>query len=153
MKIKERIIATIQEAIPDLVLLNDPYTVITAAGMILTDIPIQNTDDIDILVSVRDELLLQQIWSKRLVNNFQTHNDHLFNSCIHRYHFNLIDIEVMADLKVHKPEGWTPVEINEVLQIQINKYFVISVPTKEEQKRLLLLFGRDKDLRRLSLFK
>ena len=153
MKIKERIIATIQEAIPDLILLNDPYTVITAAGMILTDIPIQNTDDIDILVSVRDELLLQQIWSKRLIKNFQTHNDHLFKSCIHRYHFNLIDIEVMANFMVQKPEGWIPVEVNESLQVQINKDFAITVPTKKEQKRLLLLFGRDKDLRRLILFK
>jgi hypothetical protein len=153
MKIKERIIATIQEAIPDLLLLNDPYTVITAAGMILIDIPIQNTDDIDILVSARDELLLQKIWSNRLVNNFQTHNDHLFNSCIHRYHFSLIDIEVMANLKVNKPEGWIPVEINEALQIQINKDFTITVPTKGEQKRLLQLFGRDKDMQRLSLFK
>ena len=85
---------------------------------------------------------MQQIWSNRLINNFQTHNDHLFKSCIHRYHFSLIDIEVMANLKVHKPEGWTPVEVNESLQVQINKDFAITVPTKEEQKRLLILFGR-----------
>lgn len=46
---------------------------------------------------------------------------------------------------------WQNVHISDFCEVPIGN-MVVKIPTLDEQKRLLLLFGRDKDLKRIRLF-
>lgn len=151
MQIKEKIIETLRLAAPGLKELQGTYYIITAAAMILSGVPIQDTDDIDILVNREDEELLQRLWGGRLMKHNYSENG-LFNSLVHRYHFPQIDIEVIADLQICKQQCWLPVKVREYCRMSIEEGLSVNVPTHAEQERMLRLFGRQKDKKRLQLF-
>lgn len=56
----------------------------------------------------------------------------------------------MGDLQIKKNDIWQSVCVKEYKEIFIGN-LIIKIPTIEEQKRILSLFGREKDLKRILI--
>lgn len=56
----------------------------------------------------------------------------------------------MGNLQVKKNNIWQPVCVQEYREVSVGK-MIVRIPTIEEQKRILSLFGREKDLKRLQI--
>ena len=54
-------------------------------------------------------------------------------------------VEVMGDLEVRVAGDWQPVRVASEVQVEVNGQ-AIPVPALFEQRRILALFGREKDL-------
>jgi hypothetical protein len=121
------------------------------SALILSGINIEHTSDIDILVSERDALWLQSEWKNKLIN-FTSADSVLFRSNLSRYKFSEMDIEILGSLEVNKEDIWTPVEIKDFIIFETDD-FQVKTPTLEEQERILVFFGRKKDLDRLDLIR
>lgn len=80
----------------------------------------------------------------------ETKEDDLFRSNFARFKLPLMDIEVMGDLQIKKNDIWQSVCVKEYEEIFIGN-LIIKIPTIEEQKRILSLFGREKDLKRILI--
>ena len=74
----------------------------------------------------------------------------MFRSNFARFKLPLMDIEVMGDLQIKKNDIWQSVCVKEYKEIFIGN-LIIKIPTIEEQKRILSLFGREKDLKRILI--
>ena len=150
MTVEEKITCTLAEAFPALQLLRDNFHLIGSAALFLSGIRMDEIYDIDILVSERDADFLSVEWENRLIKEHVTTNDELFSSKFARYRFSFLDIEIMGDLKVNIRGIWQPLEIteNESVTTEIHE---IRVPTLEKQKKILQLFGREKDKQRIKL--
>lgn len=144
--IKDQIITQLLSVKDDLNQLKDNYCIIGASGLILLDMEVGETSDIDILVSNRDAELLDVLWNKYKAPDFATKEDDLFISDFSRYTFNLLDIEIMGELRVKTNGVFEKLEIKEFIPVTLDKDFTVNIPTLEEYKKMLLLFGREKDL-------
>ena len=80
----------------------------------------------------------------------KTKEDDLFHSSFARFKLPLMDIEVMGNLQVKKNNIWQSVYVNEYNEVFIGD-LIIRIPTIEEQKRILSLFGREKDLKKILI--
>lgn len=146
---KHKIISTLAEITSALNQLEDNFYIIGAAGLILSDLEIGETQDIDILTSSRDSDKLQQLYKNILEEHPITKENNLFKSNFARLKHPIMDIEVMGDLKVMSNGNWLPVEINQYRIVPINN-LNIKIPTIKEQVKLLKLFGREKDFKRIK---
>ncbi len=151
MELHEKIQQVLKEAYPVLKTLDDNWFIIGSSGLILGGINLKNTSDIDILVSVRDAQKLKMAWKDQRITDFDSSDTELFQSDFSRYNFGVLDIEIIGGLKVYNSGQWIPLIINEDITIS-SPYFEVKIPTLEEQKRILLLFGREKDLEKVQLF-
>lgn len=150
MKLRDRIFAVLKDAYPALRLLEDEWYIIGTSGLVLAGVNLEKTSDIDILTSVRDAEKLKIAWKNRMRKDFDSSNTELFESDFSRYDFGTLDIEIMGGLKVNHSGKWIPLTISDHLHI-LTPDFEIKVPTLEEQKKILLLFGREKDLKKIKL--
>lgn len=80
----------------------------------------------------------------------KTKEDDLFRSNFARFNLPLMDIEVMGNLQIKKNNIWQSVYVHEYKEVDIGN-LIIKIPTIKEQKRILFLFGREKDLKRISI--
>lgn len=151
MKIKEKIIQTLAEVADKLQDIKSEWYIIGSSAMILSGIGINETSDIDILTTVEGADELQQALREYMETTPKTKEDDLFHSNFARFNLPLMDIEVMGGLQVKKNDMWQNVHIDGFCEISIEN-MIIRIPTLNEQKRLLLLFGRDKDLKRIGMF-
>jgi len=149
MNIKEKIFSALKESYPTLKQLKDDFYIIGASALILSGIEIENTSDIDILVTERDAVWLRKEWENKSIN-FIPSNSVLFRSNYSRYEFPDMDIEIIGSLKVNKEGIWKPLVIKDFIIFETDE-FQVKIPTIEEQVRILILFGRKKDLDRLDL--
>ena len=149
MNIKEKIFSALRESYPQLKQLKDDYYIIGATALILSDIEIENTNDIDILVSDRDADWLRSEWKNKKID-ITTDTSVLFRSNYSRYRFSNIEIEILGSLEVNKENSWRPLVINDFTNYR-TKDFQVKIPTLAEQVRILNFFGRKKDLDRLKL--
>ena len=150
MTIKEKIFYTLEEASHSLHLLKDNFYLIGSAALILSGFELDKMYDIDILVSDRDADFLREEWGNQLIKDHITSDDKLFSSKFARYKFSVLDIEIMGELKVNKNGIWERLEITENESIADGN-FQIKIPTLNEQNRILQLFGREKDKKRIKL--
>jgi len=150
MTIEEKIIYTLKEASHSLLLLKDNFYLIGSAALSLSGVKLDKMYDTDILVSDRDADFLRAEWGNRLFKENITMDDELFFSKFARYKFSVLDIEIMGDLKVNKKGIWERLKITENESIAVGN-FEIKIPTLFEQKRILQLFGREKDRKRIKL--
>ena len=150
MTIEEKISYTLGEASHSLRLLKDSFYIIGSAALSISGFKLDEMHDIDILVSARDADFLGKEWGNRFIKGNITKDDELFASKFTRYKFSVLDIEIMGELKVNKNGIWERLEITECKSIDKGG-FEIKIPTLEEQKRILQLFGRVKDMQRLKL--
>ena len=151
MRIEEKIIHTLLEVEDKLQKVKPEWYIIGSSAMILSGIKIAETSDIDILTTTQGADEFQEHMQKYMEINPSTKENDLFRSNFARFNLPLMDIEVMGGLQVMKNNIWHDVHINHFHEMHIGN-LTVKIPTLEEQKRLLLPFGRDKDLRRMKLF-
>lgn len=130
--------------------IKDEWCIIGSSALILSDVSNEETFDIDILTTKVGSDNFQRSLKEYIEVTPKTKEDHLFRSDFARFNFPLMDIEIMGGLQVKKDGIWQDVIIEHFREIAIGNMSV-KVPTLEEQKRLFLLFGREKDLKRVSL--
>jgi hypothetical protein len=135
---------------PDLLQLENDCFIIGSCAMLLSDITIPIITDLDLLMSSADADTLKHKWSQRMRKDFAPENQHLFRSNFARFDFGELDVEVMGDLEVNKNNQWQPVLIEQVMKISIEG-MKIKIPTLQEQKRIFMLFGREKDLTKAKM--
>ncbi len=152
MNIKDKISQTLVSIATKLQEINSEFFVIGASAMILSDIEIGETSDIDILTTEVNAYKLQRLLKVYMEINPETKENDLFHSNFARFKLPLMDIEVMGNLQIRKNNSWEPVWVQEYREVSIGE-IIVRIPTIEEQKRILSLFGREKDLRRLEILK
>lgn len=150
MKIIDKITQTLASIKAELQEIDCDFYIIGASSMILSGIEIGQTSDIDILTTVENSIKLQHLLSEYKEIAPKTKEDDLFRSNFARFRFPLMDVEVMGNLEIRKDNVWLPVCVEEYQEIFIGN-LTVKIPTIEDQKRILSLFGREKDLKRLAL--
>lgn len=150
MESKEIIIKTLTELSDKLQDIKSDWYIIGASAIIMSDIKIGKTSDIDILTTKEGADEWRIALQEYMELNPVTKEDDLFRSKFSRFKLPLIDIEVMGGLQVNKSGKWKDVLISDFQQIPVGDTFV-KILTLNELERILLLFGRDKDLKRLTL--
>ncbi|MFC5526386.1 hypothetical protein ACFPPA_11645 [Rhodanobacter ginsengisoli] len=139
-------------AVPDLWhCCRDPWVVIGsgAARLIGADVSVA---DLDALTSRRDAESLIEHWQARRDPALPQEGVERFRSRFARFVFPGLAVEVMGGLEVRGADGWMPVTIGEVVELDIAGV-AVAVPTVAEQIRLLESFGRLKDRQRLLSLK
>jgi hypothetical protein len=142
---KKKVIELFALIYPDLQQLENNYFVIGSCAMLLSDITIPIVTDLDLLMSSTNADKLKHKWSHRMRKGFTPENQHLFRSNFARFNFGDLDVEVMGDLEVNKNNQWQPVWVEQAMEISMEG-MKIKIPTLQEQKRIFMLFGRDKDI-------
>ena len=150
MKIKDKITQSLASITVELQEISPDFYVIGASAMILSGIEVGETADIDILTTEMNSCKLQHLLKTYMEISTQTKEDDLFRSNFARFKLPLMDIEVMGDLQIKKNDIWQSVCVKEYKEIFIGN-LIIKIPTIEEQKRILSLFGREKDLKRILI--
>lgn len=137
------------EAENALLQLHDDWFIFGSAASILSEVKIETTGDIDILTSERDAKLLKQLWSSKDLN-IDSKPIEVFRSDFSRYKFDLIDIEISGNLEIYRNGKWLPLTVYDYETLPIGK-LLVKIPTLQEQKNILNLFGREKDLEKIKL--
>jgi len=152
MEIREKIVKTLILIAKEFEEVSCDSYIIGASALILSGYSIGNTTDIDILTTHEAAEKLKSSLNTYIEVNPETKEDNLFRSNFARYNLPLMDIEVMGDLEINKNGLWKELEVNNYQTLLVNT-LSIKVPTLEEQIRILSLFGREKDIKRISLLK
>lgn len=149
MEIKERINQTLAFIADELKEVAPYSCIIGASAMILHGYEIGDTADIDILTTSEGSDKLQLSLKEYMETAPLTKENELFRSNFARFQLPLMDVEVMGELQVCKDKEWRPVFIEEYTTLHIENV-AIRIPTLKEQIRVLSLFGREKDYRRIN---
>lgn len=150
MNIKEKINQSLLSIAAELQLINPEFYVIGASAMILSGIEIGETSDIDILTTEVNASKLRHLLKVYMEVAPETKENDLFHSNFARFNLPLMDIEVMGNLQIRKNGIWQPVWVQEYREVSVGQV-IVRIPTIKEQKRILSLFGREKDLKRLQI--
>jgi hypothetical protein len=128
--------------------LNDDFYIIGSAALYLAGAKIVQANDVDILTSSRDAEIFKTKWKSKLIN-FQPEKEILFRSNFAQFEIDGILVEVMGNLEIKKNDIWQKLKIEtyELMEFE-NNFF--KIPTLNEQKRILALFGRKKDIAKLD---
>jgi hypothetical protein len=138
--------AGLQHALPELArTFRDPWWIIGSAAMTLAGVPGVAPQDIDVLCSRSDALRLREAWSDEIDRLFRPADEARFRSTFARFTHLPMPLEVMGGLEVMTAAGWQQLRVHDDLQIDIAGY-AVRIPTLADQRRILLAFGRDKDL-------
>jgi len=148
---KQQIVSQLSLLKDDLNKLNDNYYIIGSGGLILLDIEVGETGDIDILVSKRDAESLKLLWKDYRELGPLKKDDELFMSDFVRYNFELIPIEIMGELHINVNGIFEKLIVKDSVTVKLDTDFVVRIPTLEDYKRILTLFGREKDLAKLQI--
>lgn len=128
----------------DLQILKYNHFVIGSCAMILAGIPIDDTSDLDLLVSHEDAERLKLAWANRRREKYSPADTQLFRSNFGRFDFGELDVEVMGGLEVFRNNDWNALHIENFIEVSLGEQ-KIKIPTLEEQKRIFYFFGREKD--------
>jgi len=137
----ERVLSFIS---PELQMLKDNYFIIGSCALILSGVPIEETSDLDLLVSHEDAEQLKSVWAYRKREGYEPSNTDLFRSNFARFDFGELDVEVMGGLEVFNSNEWKTLQIKDWIELSVGEY-MIKIPTMEEQRKIFYLFGRAKD--------
>jgi hypothetical protein len=138
--------AGLHDALPELArTFRDPWWIIGSAAMVLADVPGVVPQDIDVLCSRSDALRLREAWSDHVDGRFQPADEARFRSTFSRFTHLAMPLEVMGGLEVMTATGWQELRVHDDLRIDIAGH-AVRIPTLADQRRILLAFGRDKDL-------
>ena len=146
---KEKIIQTLLDARFALLQLQDDFFIFGSAALVLAGVNLEQVGDIDICTSKRDAEILKKLWADK-DKQIDSSPSERFRSNHSVYRFNDIDIDVAGGLEVKTNGAWQTLLIDDYLTFSINE-LSIKIPTLEEQKRILTLFGREKDIEKIKL--
>lgn len=150
MVLNEKISLVLNQAYPTLRQLEDDIFLIGSSALVLSGIKIHAANDIDILTSRKNVDELKINWTNDLRTDYKPKSSSLFRSNFARFDFQIMDIELMGGLEVKKGNNWVAVVIEDFFIYEKDGYR-IKIPTLKEQKRILQLFGRSKDKKKLKL--
>lgn len=149
--ISPRLRATLAIALPVTTqVFRDPWWVIGSAAMRLGGIAEVEPADVDLLCGADDAERLISAWQERCDAGYLPHDDDRFRSRFVRFRHLPMPVEVMGDLHVRAGAGWQAVRVEASQQVSCDGY-AVSIPTWQEQIRILSLFGRGKDLAKAEL--
>lgn len=135
---------------PDLDELLEPWVVIGSAALVISGAAAPHCADLDILTTEAGAERLEALWADWRQGHYAPDPKGPFRSRFSRYDFAPGFVEVMGNLRVLKARTWRPVEVREVVRFEFEGRHW-PAPSHAEQVRILKLFGRDKDLERVSL--
>ena len=149
--ISPRLRATLVIALPVMTqVFLDPWWVIGSAAMRLGGIAEVEPADVDLLCSAGDAERLIAAWQEHVDAGYLPHDDDRFRSRFARFRHLPMPLEVMGDLHVHAEAGWRAVRVEASQQVWCDG-LAVSIPTWQEQRRILGLFGRGKDMAKADL--
>lgn len=138
--------AGLHDALPELArTFRDAWWIIGSAAMALAGVPGIVPQDIDVLCSRGDALRLREAWSGHIDGHFQPADEARFRSLFARFTHLAMPLEVMGGLEVMTATGWQELRVHDDLRIDIAGH-AVRIPTLADQRRILLAFGRGKDL-------
>lgn len=144
-----KIQALIDEIKPTLDLLQDDHYIIGASALLLSGIPLEDTQDIDLVTSLRDAKTLKSVWNRQIKAGYKPGHADKFRSHFTRYSFHDMDIEVMGALEVKAGKEWQLLKVHAADAYNGNER--LKIPTLPEQRRILVQFGRAKDMEKAAL--
>lgn len=145
----EQIDRLLKQISPSLRDLNDDYCIVGSASLYLSGIPLP-VHDIDILTSAFGANRLKQEWKDKADLGYKPENPEKFRSHFSRYDFDGFPVEVMGELRVLTSEGWEGIEVKSSQHVD-KEGWSVRLPSLEDQKRILRLFGRKKDIEKIKL--
>lgn len=138
--------AGLHDALPQIArTFRDSWWIIGSAAMALAGIPGIVPQDIDVLCSRNDALRLREAWIDHVDAQFQPADEARFRSAFSRFTHLPMPLEVMGGLEVMTASGWQTLRVHHDLRLDIAGH-AVRIPTLLDQRRILLAFGRDKDL-------
>lgn len=138
--------ASLHDALPELArTFRDPWWIIGSAAMVLAGASSVVPQDIDVLCSRSDALRLREAWTDHVDANFQPADEARFRSAFSRFTHLRMPLEVMGGLEVMTATGWQALRVHDDLHVDVAGN-AVCIPTLADQRRILLAFGRDKDL-------
>jgi hypothetical protein len=138
--------AGLHDALPELArTFRDPWWIIGSAAMALAGVPGIVPQDIDVLCSRNDALVLRERWSDHVDGRFVPTEEARFRSTFARFTHLPMPLEIMGGLEVMTATGWQELRVHDDQRIDIASH-AVRIPTLADQRRILLAFGRDKDL-------
>jgi len=138
--------AGLHEALPQMArTFRDPWWIIGSAAMTLAGVAGVVPQDIDVLCSRQDALRLREAWSDHVDTDYRPADETRFRSAFARFVHLPMPVEVMGGLELMTEAGWQPVRVHDDMRIDIASV-AVRIPTRQEQRRILLAFGRGKDL-------
>ena len=131
--------AGLHEALPQMArTLRDPWWIIGSAAMTLAGVAGIVPQDIDVLCSRQDALRLREAWRDHVDTAYRP-------AAFTRFVHLPMPVEVMGGLELMTEAGWQPVRVHDDMRVDIAGV-AVRIPTRQEQRRILLAFGRGKDL-------
>ena len=138
--------AGLHHALPELArTFRDPWWIIGSAAMVLAGVADIAPQDIDVLCSRADALRLREAWRGHADADYRPADGTRFRSTFSRFVHLPMPVEVMGGLEVMTAAGWQALVVHEDVCLDIAGD-ALRIPTLREQRRILLAFGRDKDL-------
>lgn len=126
------------------------YCIYAASALALHGIDVGDTDDIDIITSTENVNRLRILLFDYLYKEPKLKETELFRSEFAQFHLPLMELEVSGNLQVCKEGEWHDVVVYETKPIVIYDNMSVNVASLTDIKRILKLFGRPKDLKRLK---
>ncbi|GAB3512311.1 nucleotidyltransferase family protein [Emticicia fontis] len=148
--LEEKIEKSVAFLAGDLAKLQDSFYIIGSSALVLAGIPLEATDDVDLLTSYKDADFLKKHWKANQVGEYSPKDSDRFRSNFGRFQWDTVLVEVMGDLEVFDTNGWGKLEIKDYFEINVNQ-LSIRIPTLLEQERIFRLFGRPKDLAKADI--
>lgn len=138
--------AGLRLALPELArTFRDPWWIIGSAAMALAGVPDTRPQDIDVLCGRDDAARLRAAWAAHVDEAYRPRDEARFRSAFSRFAHLPMPLEAMGGLEVKAADGWHPLYVRQDMAIDVDGHS-LRLPTLAEQRRILLLFGREKDL-------
>lgn len=144
-----RIITTVRLISKDLEQLKNDYCIIGSAALCLNGMNV-GVNDLDILTSAEGARSLAERWMHIRDRDYIPQEPERFRSVFGRYQFTGLPVEVMGDLEVNTSDGWERIVAEKIMVLSTNGV-TIRIPDLSDQKRILRLLGRPKDIAKIKI--
>ncbi|WP_259014341.1 hypothetical protein [Emticicia fluvialis] len=145
-----KILESIENLADDLSALQDPVYIIGSSALVLAGVPLEVTEDLDLLTSARDADFLKNRWQASKIEDYAPKDSDKFRSRFARYQLGGVWVEVMGDLEVCNNNQWQKLRVHQYSELSIGQ-LKVRIPTLPEQERVFRLFGRSKDIVKADL--
>jgi hypothetical protein len=146
---REGLAALLTRLAPGLDRLAEPWCVFGSAALMMRGLPEDDVPDLDLFTTDPGAAELEAAWAEWRVAGYAPNPNDPFLSRFSRYAPPEGVAEVMGGMRHRIGDVWTPVVVEAVEQVEFAGR-AWPVPTVAEHVRVLMLFGRDKDLERAA---
>ena len=140
----------LQRLAPDLDAQAEPWTVIGSAAIILAGVDWPDCADLDIATTAAGAAQLETAWAAWREPDYAPDPDAPFRSRFSRYDLAPGAVEVMGDLEVRTPAGWTRLNPGAPTWHAFDGR-TWPAPDLTGQIAILRMFGRPKDLSKAAM--